>query len=56
MGDVVFDPCAGSASTLLVANEMGRKFIGFELDKTFYEKAKQRLDDEVAQMNIYDFI
>ena len=56
VGDVVFDPCAGSASTLLVANEIGRKFIGFELDPLFYEKAKRRLDDETAQMNIFDFI
>lgn len=53
VGDVVFDPCAGSASTLLVANEMGRKYIGFELDKTFYEAAKKRLDDETAQLNLF---
>ena len=56
VGDVVFDPCAGSASTLLVANEIGRKFIGFELDPLFYEKAKRRLDVETAQMNLFDFM
>lgn len=56
VGDVVFDPCAGSASTLLVANGIGRKFIGFELDPLFYEKAKHRLDDETAQMNLFDFM
>lgn len=56
VGDVVFDPCAGSASTLLVANELGRKYIGFELDASFYKKAKERLDNETAQMNIFDFM
>ena len=56
VGDVVFDPCAGSASTLLVANELGRKYIGFELDAAFYKKAKKRLDNETAQMNIFDFM
>ena len=56
VGDIVLDPCAGSASTLLIAHEMGRKFIGSELDKEFYKKAKTRLDSVLAQTNIFDFI
>ncbi len=31
--DIVFDPCAGSGAHLLVAKNLGRKFLGFELDK-----------------------
>lgn len=54
VGDVVFDACAGSGSTLLVAHNMGRKYIGFELSKEYYAKAKQRLEQETAQMNIWD--
>lgn len=55
VNQIVFDPCSGSASTLLVAHDMGRKYIGFELNKEYYKVAKKRLDAEIAQMNIYDF-
>lgn len=55
-GDIVFDPCSGSGSTLLVANRMGRQFIGCEKDPTFYKKAKQRLDNETNQYNIFDVL
>lgn len=34
-GDVVIDPCCGSASTLIAASELGRPSIGFEIDKKF---------------------
>ena len=40
---VVFDPCAGSGSTLLVAGQEGRHYIGCELNKEFFEKADKRL-------------
>jgi len=43
-GDLIFDPCAGSGSTLLVAKENGRKYLGCELDKEYYEKALGRLE------------
>jgi len=56
IGDVVFDPCAGSGSTLLCANECGRKYIGCELDSEFYKRAKERLDAETAQTTIFDFM
>lgn len=42
--DLVFDPCAGSGSTLLVASQEGRRALGCELNDTFYQKAKERLD------------
>ncbi len=40
---LVFDPCAGSASTLLVAGQEGRHYLGCELCKEFYDKALNRL-------------
>lgn len=42
--DLVFDPCAGSGSTLLMAKKLGRQFLGCELNKEFYEKASARLN------------
>lgn len=42
-GDVVIDPCAGSGSTLRAAYEMGRNAYGFEVDKGFYEAAKEKM-------------
>lgn len=37
--EVVIDPCAGSGTTLLAAQELGRKSYGFEVDRNFYEKS-----------------
>lgn len=42
-GDVVIDPCAGSGSTLRCAYEMGRNAYGFEVDKKFYQLAKEKM-------------
>ena len=56
VGDIVFDPCSGSASTLLVAHNMGRKYMGFELSKEYYDLASKRLNNEVAQMTIFDYL
>ena len=42
-GDVVIDPCCGSGSTLRAAAELGRNSYGFEIDKNFYEKAKNKM-------------
>ena len=47
-GDVVLDPFMGVGSTGAAAMELGRKFIGIELDKEYYEAARQRLDPEYA--------
>jgi len=42
-GDLVFDPCAGSGSHLLIAKNLKRNFLGFEINQEYYLKAKQRL-------------
>lgn len=42
-GDVVIDPCCGSGSTLRAAAELDRNSYGFEIDKNFYEKAKNKM-------------
>lgn len=41
--DIVFDPCMGSGSHLLIAKNLNRKYIGIEIDKHWYQKAKERI-------------
>ncbi len=43
-GDLVCDPCAGGATTLLAAAMEGRRAIGAELDPATYAKAVRRLE------------
>ncbi len=44
VGDVVLDPFAGSGTTLLVARQLGRIGLGFDLsEKYLYENARTRL-------------
>lgn len=64
-GDVVIDPCFGSGSTARACLETRRNFYGLEINKEFYQKAKDQmcninyLDEKKqisGQMNILDFI
>ena len=41
--DVVIDPCCGSGSTLRAAIELNRKAYGFEINKQFYNDAKNKM-------------
>lgn len=54
-GDVVIDPCCGSASTLRACQEINRSCYGFEIKKDFCKKAKeQMLNDNDKQLNIFN--
>jgi hypothetical protein len=43
MGDLIVDPCAGGATTLVAAAAEGRRCIGAEMDPNTYAKAVRRL-------------
>lgn len=55
-GDTVLDPFSGSGTTAIEALNLGREFIGFEISEDYYKKSLSRINDETAQMNIFDFI
>lgn len=38
-GDIVFDPCCGSGTTIEACLKSNRKFVACELDSTFYDMA-----------------
>lgn len=42
-GDVVIDPCAGSGSTLLAAEQLGRRAYGFEIKRQFVRDFREKL-------------
>jgi site-specific DNA-methyltransferase (adenine-specific) len=43
-GDVVIDPVAGSGTTLIAAENCGRKSYGFEINKKFYKDATRLIE------------
>lgn len=55
-GDVILDTHVGSASSLIACHNTNHKFVGFEIDPVYYEQAKKRLDAELSQMNIFDYM
>ncbi len=48
-GETVLDNVMGSGSTGVAAVNTGRKFIGIELDKKFYETAKNRIEKAIEE-------
>ena len=52
-GDVVIDPCAGSGSTLVAANECGRKAYGFEIKKDFCKMANNWFAEIKSQGRLF---
>ena len=63
--DIVLDCFLGSGTTAVAAKETGRRYIGFEINKEYYDIAKDRLNGISAkdrektnkgEQSIYDFI
>lgn len=47
-GELVLDATMGSGSTGVAAINTGRRFIGFELEKKFYDMAEKRTSEALA--------
>ena len=52
-GDTVLDNCMGSGTTAIACIKEKRHFIGFELNKDYYDKAVRRIKNEQAQMTLF---
>lgn len=48
---LVLDNCMGSGSTGVACLNTNRKFIGFELDKEYFEIAKKRIEDRSKELD-----
>lgn len=44
--DLIFDPFAGSGSTLLAARNKGRRYLGLEINEDYYKVARDRLEGD----------
>ena len=47
--DTVLDNTCGSGTTCIAAMREGRHFVGFELNREYYDKAMQRIEGERSQ-------
>lgn len=50
MGEIVYDPFAGSGSTLIAAALEGRKGIGCEIEERYCEAAAKRFESELSRV------
>ena len=55
-GYKILDTHVGSASSLIACHRGGFDYVGFELDKDYYNMANKRLETEKSQTSIFDFI
>ena len=51
-GDKILDTHVGSASSLIACYNLGFDFIGFEIDKDYYNLAQKRLDNVMSQVRL----
>lgn len=44
-GEIVLDPFVGIGSTIIASKNLNRQYIGFELDKTYFNIANERINE-----------
>ena len=52
-GDTILDNCMGSGTTAIACIREKRNFIGFELNKEYYDKACKRIKLEMMQPSLF---
>lgn len=54
--DLVFDPFLGSGTTRIAAHDLYRRFVGCEIDKTYFERQEERFKRHTAQGRLFDYL
>jgi|YNPMSStandDraft_1061717.scaffolds.fasta_scaffold05932_2 site-specific DNA-methyltransferase (adenine-specific) len=50
--DIILDPFSGTGTTAISAKRLGRRYIGFELDKKYVEISQQKLERTASNFKI----
>lgn len=50
-GELVLDNCIGSGTTAIACQNTNRNYIGYELDKTYYDLALERINKNKGDLN-----
>ena len=49
---LIYDPFMGSGSTGVACVKMGKKFIGIEIDQTYFDIACRRIEEAARQPDL----
>ena len=52
-GDTIYDPFMGTGTTAIACIKEKRNYIGFELDKGYFDKSIERIKAEQAQLTLF---
>jgi site-specific DNA-methyltransferase (adenine-specific) len=52
-GDTIFDPFMGSGSIGVSCARYDRNYIGCEIDKTYFDLATKRINEEIQQTKLF---
>ncbi|EEQ57897.1 hypothetical protein CBFG_01607 [Clostridiales bacterium 1_7_47FAA] len=51
-GDIVLDPFIGSGTTAVACIELGRQYIGYEINEGYFEVAQKRIQDTIERLEV----
>ena len=52
-GDLILDTHLGSQSSRIAANKAGLDFVGFEIDKEYFDNGNERYDNFISQLRMF---
>ena len=55
-GDIILDTHVGSASSLIACEEMGFKYVGFEISDKYFALSNERLKTHTSQITLMEFL
>lgn len=48
----MLDPFLGSGTTAVACTELGRQYLGYELNGEYYEVAQRRIQDTIDKLDL----